>query len=598
MNIKDALRSVQLGQEHQPPKPLMTPWGETLDKKHVHEEYPRPQMVRNQWECLNGWWDYCFVSATDIHQSFPPKSWDGKILVPFSPESILSGVERQLKPGEYLWYHRRLKIEHIGKNQRCLLHFGAVDERCHGYVNGKCVGSHRGGYLPFEWDITAYLHEGMNELYLLVRDDSEYSEAGKGKQKCQRGGMFYTAQSGIWQTVWMEWVPENYIRGLKIIPDYDGDRIQVEIDCLREAGKYTAAVFDGNQCVALETGESSVITLHIPEKKVWSPEQPFLYDLEISADEDRVKSYFAMRIFTMEKDEQGILRTCLNHRFYFQNGVLDQGYWPDGLYTPPSDEALIFDIQSMKNLGFNMLRKHAKIESLRWYYHCDRLGMLVWQDMVNGGGTYSPVLLCYLPTGVARFRKMKKDHPSITGRRDIRAQRRWLEDSGKTVDLLFNSPSVACWVPFNEGWGQFDTEKVTQRIRMQDKSRWIDSASGWFDMGCGDFVSEHNYFRKLTVRHESDRAFVLSEYGGYACRIPEHSTVENVYGYRTYEDMDSFSDAFRELLDKELKPLIEEGLCAAVYTQLSDIEEEANGLWTYDRKVCKITVNTVKKRKK
>lgn len=588
MNIKDALKSIQLGKKHTEPKTMYTTWGGNLDTDHVHEEYPRPQMVRSDWECLNGYWDYRFIAKEDIHSDFPPKSWDGKILVPFSPEAPLSGVGRQLKPGEYLWYHRCLTVEKKGNNERCLLHFGAVDERCHGYVNGKHVGSHKGGYLPFEWDITDALKEGENHIYLLVADDSDQGTASRGKQKLERGGMYYTAQSGIWQTVWMEWVPDNYIQYVKITPDVDKNQVCVEIETNNPSGKYQIKVFDGEKCVAEYCGSDSVMDINIADVKFWSPEQPFLYDLEIYADDDHVKSYFAMRTFTIERDEQGILRTCLNHQFYFQNGVLDQGYWPDGLYTPPCDEALIYDIMSMKNLGFNMLRKHAKIESLRWYYHCDRLGMIVWQDMVNGGDVPSPILVTYLPTGVPAIQKLSKDIPMITGRKDKKVREAWLAECGETVRLLYNTPSLACWVPFNEGWGQFDTERVTSYIRSMDQSRWIDSASGWFDLGCGDFVSEHNYFRKLEVHPDGKRAFILSEYGGYACHVEEHSVVDEVYGYKTYTDAEALDHAFWEMMTGSLEPLVEKGLCAGVYTQLSDIEEEVNGLLTYDRKVCKI----------
>ena len=588
MNLNDAIKSIQLGKKHSKPKTLYTPWGETLDPDHVHEEYPRPQLVRSQWECLNGYWDYAIVNKSDKENTRPPKQWDGKILVPFSPEAPLSGVERQLQPGEYLWYHRCLNVEKTGDTKRCLLHFGAVDERCHGYVNGKYVGSHRGGYLPFTWDITDYLKDGENHFHLVVADDSEKGKASKGKQKLLRGGMFYTAQSGIWQTVWMEWVPQNYIESLHMTPDIDNRQLTLEIHTKQPARSYRAYVYDQEKMICSMESELNKMILNIPNQHLWSPEDPFLYTIKIEADEDQVDSYFAMRQWTLEKDDDGILRTCLNHQFYFQNGLLDQGYWPDGLYTPPSDEALIYDIQTMKQLGFNMLRKHAKIESLRWYYHCDRLGMVVWQDMVNGGDVPSPLLVTYLPTGLPVVQKLPKDLPWMTGRKDKKVREAWILECDETVRLLYNCPSLACWVPFNEGWGQFDTQRVTDRIRTMDATRFIDAASGWFDLGCGDFVSEHNYFRKLEVHLDGKRAFVLSEYGGYACHVDGHSAVDEVYGYKTYEDTEKLNDAFWKMMTESVEPLIKKGLCAAVYTQVSDIEEEVNGVLTYDRKVCKI----------
>ena len=588
MNIKDAIKSIQIGKKHSEPKTMYTYWGENLDPKHVHEEYPRPQMVRPEWECLNGYWDYAIVDEKDVHVNFPPKVWEGKILVPFSPEAPLSGVLRQLKPDEYLWYHRCIHLEQSGKNKRCILHFGAVDERCHGYVNGKHIGSHRGGYLPFEWDITDALCEGENHLYLLVADDSDTGTASRGKQKLNRGGMYYTAQSGIWQTVWLEWVPENYIQSIKMTPDIDRNQIAVEIQTQSPAKSYKIEVYDGENCITSVRGESAFWSLDIPEQKLWSPEHPFLYSIKIWADQDYVESYFAMRSWSVEQDKEGILRVCLNHQPYFQNGVLDQGYWPDGLYTPPSDKALIYDIEMMKALGFNMLRKHIKIESLRWYYHCDRLGMIVWQDMVNGGSVPSPLLVTYLPTGLPAVQKLPKDVPMITGRMNRKAREAWITECGDTIRLLYNSPSIACWVPFNEGWGQFETKRIEAYIRNLDPTRLIDAASGWFDVGCGDFVSEHNYFRKLKVHPDGKRAFVLSEYGGYACHVNGHSVVDEVYGYKTYTETEDLNKAFWKMMDESLLPLVDEGLCAAVYTQVSDIEEEVNGLLTYDRKVCKI----------
>ena len=380
----------------------------------------------------------------------------------------------------------------------------------------------------------------------------------------------------------------NDIQSLVMKPDIDHSQLALEIHTKDAAKIYGAKVYDQEKLICSVQSEQNKMILDIPNQHLWSPEDPFLYTIKIEADEDQVDSYFAMRQWSLEHDSNGILRTCLNHQFYFQNGLLDQGYWPDGLYTPPSDEALIYDIQTMKDLGFNMLRKHAKLESLRWYYHCDRLGMIVWQDMVNGGDVPSPLLVTYLPTGLPMIQKLPKDVPWMTGRKDKKVREEWIKECEETVNLLINSPSLACWVPFNEGWGQFDTERVTAYIRALDDTRFIDSASGWFDLGCGDFASEHNYFRKLEVHPDGKRAFVLSEYGGYACHVDGHSAVDEIYGYKTYADPEKLNDAFWKMMTESVEPLIDEGLCAAVYTQVSDIEEEVNGILTYDRKVCKI----------
>lgn len=611
MDILDCARNINKSHENDVLARLTTVWGEGLDAEHVLEEYPRPQLKRNNYTILNGYWRYAITRSADM-----PTNYDGTILVPFSPESILSGVERQLQPGEYLWYERGIFITAKDysslSSKRLILHFGAVDQAAWVYLNGRKVCSHLGGYLPFEADLSPFLREGCNSLSVRVRDDSDASYHSRGKQTLKRGGMFYTAQSGIWQTVWMEWVPENYIQKLYLTPDYDKGELHIQI-LTHGAAPVKIQIYEENRCVfagsykkpVLPKGKEDPSSSYpaarkkaeeyslsaraaIPKAHPWTPDDPFLYTLAIQFGDDHIESYFAMRSFRVEADEKGIMRFCLNHAPLFLHGVLDQGYWPDGLYTAPSDEALVYDIQAMKDLGFNMIRKHIKIEAARWYYHCDRLGMIVWQDMVSGGSSYSLPLVCYLPTLVPDISGHLRDNKyKLFGRSSKKGREEWTKECLAAIDYLYNVPSIAAWVPFNEGWGQFDANRITRLIRRKDKTRPIDQTSGWFDQGGGDFKSVHNYFRKLNVVKDP-RAFVLSEYGGYACRIEGHSSVERIYGYKKFSTTEEFSAAYHKLLDTDLKPLIQKGLCGAVYTQLSDVEEEVNGLLTYDRKVCKL----------
>jgi hypothetical protein len=603
MDIIDAARNINKTHEGDILNKLYTKWGEALDPEHVLEEYPRPQLKRDNYAILNGYWNYAFTTSKDI-----PAAYDGRILVPFSPESLLSGVERQLHPHEYLWYERTIVCD-VPDTFRLILHFGAVDQHAAVYINGDSVCEHHGGYLPFEADITPFLRQGDNSLLVRVQDFSDTSHHSRGKQTLKRGGMFYTAQSGIWQTVWMEYVPEHHIRKLKITPDYDKGEVSLllsacgreplnirilsndycifdtsyEASSLSSSGENT---FSGNRA---PSGDYQItIRAKLSEIHPWSPDSPFLYTLYIGYGQDVVESYFAMRTFTTQPDEKGIMRFCLNHKPLFLHGVLDQGYWSDGLYTAPSDEALIYDIRTMQRLGFNMMRKHIKIEAARWYYHCDRLGMIVWQDMVSGGSHYSMPIVCYLPTLFpGLFQKLSDDNYKLFGRHSEEGRDEWLQECIDTVDYLHNVPSIAVWVPFNEGWGQFDSDAATKRIKEKDPTRPVDQTSGWFDQGGGDFKSVHNYFRRLKVPKDP-RAFVVSEYGGYACHIDGHSSVERIYGYKKFSDREALTRAYHKLIDEELKPLIDKGLCGAVYTQVSDVEEEVNGLLTYDRKVCKL----------
>ncbi len=595
MRLKDALANIHKEHADDALIQLTTTWGEKIDEEHIWQEYPRPQLQREHFQMLHGEWDYAIVPQSEEY-CFESQ---GKILVPFSPEAYLSGVGRQLQPNEYLWYQRVLtftkeECQRKEKKEHCILHFDAVDQQAVVYVNDIEVAKHYGGYLPFEMDITEFVSENPCTLQVRVQDDSDTSYHTRGKQTLKRGGMFYTAQSGIWQSVWYEWVPENYVKRLKITPDYDSACVKIQIDSTTRFDTLQINLEDKEaQYEVLEVSEDGkqqlVLKFTDGKFKSWSPEEPYLYGFTLKADRDEIRSYFAMRSFTVEKDAKGIPRFCLNHKPYFLNGLLDQGYWPDGLMTAPCDEAFIYDIELAKKTGFNMIRKHIKIEPLRWYYHCDRLGIIVWQDMVNGGTTYNMMWACYMPTGLPFLGRVIKDNLyGIFARKSEEGRRLWEEECKGTVEHLYNVPSISTWVPFNEAWGQFDAVRVAEDVKSQDPTRTVDHASGWFDQKAGDFNSVHNYFRKLKVEKDEKRAFIISEYGGYACHISGHSSVERIFGYKKFDTLEGLSNAYHELYEGQVLPLVEKGLSGVVYTQLSDVEEEVNGLVTYDRKVVKI----------
>ncbi|MBE5785643.1 MAG: glycoside hydrolase family 2 [Clostridiales bacterium] len=566
---------------------MKTVWADTIDVNAVLPEYPRPQMERDSYLNLNGIWEYAITKADEEYAGA-----DGEILVPFSPESPLSGVERMLKPTETLWYFRRFTLP-VGFNRgRILLHFGAVDQEAIVCLNGKLLGTHRGGYLPFSFDITDVLVNGENELLVKVRDESDTSFHSRGKQKTKRGGIWYTPQSGIWQTVWCESVPKEYIMGLRITPLYDESSVEI---CAFPSNADSDAPCIVRVGDVVQHGTAGMpIRVSMEGFRPWSPEQPNLYDFEVRVGEDCVRSYFGMRKFGVGKDKNGISRLFLNGKPYFHTGVLDQGYWPDGLYTAPSDEAMICDIETMKAMGFNMLRKHIKVEPLRWYYHCDRLGMLVWQDMINGGGKYKTTTVSmplitgkHLNDGEANYRRF--------GREDEKGRKEYYEELEDMVGLLYNTPSVAMWVPFNEGWGQFDAAEAVRRILAMDDSRTIDHASGWHDQGIGTVQSLHVYFRPYRFKADKfGRAVLLSEFGGYNCRIDGHSFNKKDYGYKKFETKEALLQAYRDLYEKEIIPAKEQGLAATVYTQLSDVEDELNGFLTYDRAVEKLPREAVR----
>ena len=573
---------------------------------HPLAEYPRPAMRRDSCEILNGPWQYAITQTAEY-----PAAWQGSILVPYSPEAPASGVGRTLQPGQWLHYHR-LFAPPAGEGGRVLLHFGAVDYACAVQVNGHLAGGHRGGYWPFTLDITDLLNgTGRNSLWVAVQDPTGHGTQARGKQTLKPGGMFYPAQSGIWQTVWLERVPDNYIQTLTVTPDYDARTVTVRVHTAKPGGAVNlwAMVRAGGVTIAEDWGSDEAdqdgeVTLNIPEEHFfpWSPDTPFLYDLTVGTNQgeeaefDTVHSYFALRKWSCAPDAHGVLRFCLNDKPILLNGLLDQGYWPEGLYTPPSDAAVERELSEVKALGFNLLRKHAKIEPQRWYYHCDRLGLIVWQDIVNGGSAYNLWFVTYLtnvlqpllrrfPDGKACRRLLSRAKPA--GREE------YAHELADTVQALRCHPCIACWVPFNEGWGQFDAGKAVQALRTLDGTRLVDEASGWFDQGGGDVHSLHNYFYPLRIRPQK-RTVALSEYGGIAWPMPGNEPPRKTYGYSTAKDRQELTARYKKLQLKTVLPQLEKGLSALVYTQLTDVEDEVNGLFTYDRAAVKPDANAVR----
>ena len=683
LDIKRVLASAPKSHDRGEASALYTPWGEMLDAECVLPEHPRPQCARERFGVLNGFWEYAFVacsSRTEAKEAWRtvsvPESFDGQVLVPFTPGTLLSGVDRMLQPAELLWYRRTFEVPELDAGERLILHFDSVDYACACYINGVPAGEHVGGYLPFSLDVTDAVAGGSDafgedcaansclagggvadgciaggrstgdhiaEIALCVFDPSDEGVQLRGKQRLDAGGIWYTPQGGIWQTVWWEVVPKAHIAKLDISADMYGNllvsaevvggdsvfevtvreavncgdtivgeaaTLQDEVAATRSAGKEVpageVAAYAAVQ-VAGTNGASTrrTLTLHVENARLWSVDDPCLYDLEIRYGNDCVRSYCGFRTVSMEEDAQGVKRFYLNGSPVFLRGVLDQGYWSDGLMTAPSDAALVHDISAMKELGFNMLRKHIKVECARWYYHCDRLGMLVWQDAVSGGGSYGTWQTSYKPT-LLRASWHRKNDAKPARYADLSAgasvyRAEWEATCLQMIDYLRNHPSVVTWVLFNEAWGQFEARKMTQRVRAADGTRPVDSVSGWYDQSCGDFLSVHNYFRDLEVWRDhakpdevrdcanasGTRAFVISEFGGLTFAVPEHCMFEGSYGYESFADAAAWRAGLRDLL-AEVDALEAQGLAGFVYTQVSDVEEEVNGILTFDRRVNKL----------
>jgi len=561
-------------------------------------QYPRPQMTRPDWVNLNGEWDYAILPKDNPAL----KTFDGKILVPYPVESLLSGVQKSLLPDQRLWYRRTFSHPAIKTGQRVLLHFGAVDYECSVWLNGKPIGSHRGGYLPFTFDITDALTADENELLVSVWDPTDTGLQQRGKQVLNPKGIWYTPISGVWQTVWLEVVPEVSIESLRLTPDLDNQSLTVEVK-IRGAADGVCMEAEitskGEKITSGGAPASSLARIEILNPVAWSPENPHLYDLRVRLVRDgqvmdEVDSYFAMRKFGLVKDADGHLRFALNGKPLFLYGPLDQGFFPDGLYTPPSEEAMLFDIEYTRQIGCNMIRKHIKVEPLRWYYHCDRLGMIVWQDMPNGGlidGDAVAILSL-----IFGFRRNDTHGLKWFGRADESNRAEYRRELQGMIDHLYNAACIAVWVPFNESWGQFQANEVAAWVKEYDPTRLVDHASGWFDQGGGDFQSKHIYIKKLKRPKPDGRAFVISEFGGYSLKISAHMWDENKkFGYRFYATREELTAAYLALLENELKPLIPQGLTAAVYTQTTDVEIEINGYLTYDRQVEKMDAKRLRR---
>lgn len=531
--------------------------------------HPRPQLRRETWMDLNGKWDFA-VQADDK----TPEMFDRTILVPYCPESALSGIHNHFPEGSFLFYRRYVRLPEAAAGHRILLHVGAADQALTCYVNGVEIGSHTGGYTAFTMDITRAVRE-ENEILLRVRDDLTDTAFPRGKQSLTPGGMWYTPVSGIWQSVWLEWVPETYIQSLDIRADMTEAVLDTGDASL--SGTVTVMAPEGNVTLPL-TGGRAVFRPETP--RLWSPEDPYLYEFEITTGADRVSGYFALRSWDI-RNVDGIPRLCVNGKPRFFHGLLDQGYWPDGIYTPPSPDCYRQEILAMKRMGFNTLRKHIKVEPEEFYYQCDKLGMFVFQDMVSNGD-YSYLKDTILPTLGFQRKNDRRAHP------DKRSRQMFLDNMKAQVLQLKNHPCIAMWTIFNEGWGQFDATAAYHTLKALDDSRFVCSCSGWFRGGESDVFSRHIYFGQWHHLKRTDKPLVLTEFGGICLAVDGHLyNPDKSYGYQSSKDSEDYRKKLLTLYRKHILPAIPKGLCAAIYTQVSDVEEEINGLLTYDRQVTK-----------
>ncbi|WP_262246447.1 glycoside hydrolase family 2 protein [Parapedobacter soli] len=566
---------------------IKSPWVNNINVANPLPEYPRPQMVREEWQNLNGLWDYAIVPGK---LGAAPGNFDGQILVPFAVESALSGVGKTVGKDSSLWYRRTVVLDKKIRKQQVLLHFGAVDWQSEVYVNGQKAGSHEGGYDPFSIDITPYLAKGAKqEIVVGVWDPTNEGPQPNGKQVVRPHGIWYTPVTGIWQTVWIEGVPETHITATKHTSDIDRGTLAVQtvVEGAREGDQVRISAWKNGAKVAEEmVAAGNEATLKINNAQLWSPTSPSLYDLKVAVLRrgkvvDEIESYFAMRKISMAKDAKGIQRMLLNNEFVFQYGPLDQGWWPDGLYTAPTDEALRYDVEKTKDMGFNMIRKHIKVEPARWYYHCDQLGLLVWQDMPSGdlGGNHWD-----MRPGITSGRQHDKD-------RSAQSEAIYRKEWKAIMDALYNFPSIVVWVPFNEAWGQFKTEEITEWTMAYDPSRLVNSASGGNFYETGHIMDIHNYPDAVMPRPElygDTRILVLGEFGGLGLPVEGHTWQDkDNWGYQSFKNTDELKRRYSGLV-KDLARLIPLGLSAAVYTQTTDVEIETNGLMTYDREVVKM----------
>jgi hypothetical protein len=562
------------------PAPLMTEWGKRVTPENVWREYPRPQLVRKEWVNLNGLWDYAITQKGTAK----PEKWDGQILVPFCVESALSGVGKRVTKDQNLWYRRTVLVPPSWKGQRLMLYFQAVDFEATVWLNGKELGTHRGMSDPFSFDVTDALTPGENELVLRVWDPTDEGSQPRGKQVRRPGGIWYTPVTGIWQTVWMEPVRDVYVKSVRFTPDIEKGEVECLVDVANATDRITVSVNTFDFKVAGAGYPGKPFRIKVPDPKLWSPDSPHLYGVEVRLTREHpgpmmreaiefVTSYFAMRKVSAAKDEQGVMRLMLNNKPLFQIGPLDQGWWPDGLLTPPSDEAMVYDLKVLKQLGMNMLRKHIKVEPARLYHHCDRLGLLVWQDM---------------PSGFLDPKQFVKSDWKNDAEFSAEDKRQFRTELKAMIDHLRFFPCIYCWVPFNEGWGQHDTNEILKWVKEYDPTRLVNGPSGWTDRDYGDMKDMHMYPGPGMFPVMPDRVSVLGEFGGLGLPVPGHLwlTGKKNWGYRTFQTTEELRSNYRRLM-LQLHPLIGKGLAAAVYTQTTDVEVEVNGYMTYDRAVLK-----------
>ncbi len=559
---------------------IKTTWGEQLNPQNVLPEYPRPIMERNEWKNLNGSWNYAITKKGTP----APAAYEGEILVPFAVESSLSGVGKTINENQELWYSRSFDVPASWKGKQVLLHFGAVDWKADVWVNDVKVGQHTGGFTPFSFDITSVLNKkGSNRMVVKVWDPADRGEQPRGKQVERPGGIWYTPVTGIWQTVWLEPVAQQHISSLKTTPDIDKKMIKVEAFTNNSSSdKIEVKVFDGKNIVAKGAALNGVpVEIAMPQDaKLWSPESPFLYNMEVTLYKDgkvvdQVKSYTALRKFSTHRDRNGITRLQLNNKDYFQFGPLDQGWWPDGLYTAPTDEALVYDLKKIKDFGYNMVRKHVKVEPARWYTYCDQLGLIVWQDMPNGG------------RGPAQW-QTHNYYNGADATRSAESEANYRKEWKEIMDYLYSNPCIGVWVPFNESWGQFKSPEIAAWTKKYDPSRLVNPASGGNHYTCGDILDLHNYPGPDLYLYDPQRATVLGEYGGIGMALKGHLWLpDKNWGYVKFNTPEEVTNEYIKYADHLLQ-LIQKGFSAAVYTQITDVEEEVNGLVTYDRKVIKV----------
>lgn len=557
---------------------------EFTDSKQPLFEYPRPQMKRNSYFCLNGEWDYAITKTRSA-----PKNFQGKIKVPYSPESSLSGVNKQLKKDEFLHLRCFFTLPKDFNKGRVFLNVGACDQQTEVYLNGKYLALYNDGYTSFTVELDNIV-DGENQLYFIVTDDADSDIFGRGKQRYKRGGIWYTAISGIWQTVFIESTPKTYVKDFKYITDFDNKLLTVKCEVVGLDKKFSVEILDDDKVICEGFSLTDTCEINVENLLPWSPDNPNLYKVIIKAGDDKVESYYGLRKFSKIKIKDKYY-FAINNKPIFLNGLLDQGYYHQGIYTPPSNRAMFEEIKLIKEMGYNMLRKHIKKEPMLWYYYCDILGVVVWQDMINGGKQYPSRRIVLGP--FVNLHLNDKNYKSM-GRDNPKSRDQYITEANRLIDQLFNVTSLYLWTPFNEGWGQFDAVNIYDLLLKKDGTRLYDHASGWQDKGAGDVLSKHIYFKKIKLKNDGKRVLALTEFGGYTYLIKGHTFTNKKFGYKSINSQIKLQKALEDLYTKQVIPMIKkQGLCATVYTQVSDVEDEINGLFTYDR-VLKVDKDFIK----